>query len=385
MDDSQVPPPTAQATSGEAIYFSYVPKPGLGRLSIVNFLLGIVTLTIYRFWAKTEVRKHIWSCVHINGQPLEYTGRGSELFKGALIVFLVFGLPIVLAVTGLTLAYGPEHPAIAGIQGITFLAVAVLWGAAIFRARRYQLSRTLWRGIRGTLEGSAMTYSLLYFGRMLAKAVTLGWATPVMNLQLQENIISAMRFGDLPFKFRGRAGPLYPSYALCWFATIGAFIGAALLLGGLIGAYFGGDLAATFGDIFGEQQEPTEEQAQNIAILIAGIFALYLGFYAIYPAIWAFYSAREMATFAGYTSASEARFAMDVSAWEVIKLLFGNFFIAVLTLGIAMPFVSQRNVRFLCDRIKVSGTINVDAIRQSQARLDKTGEGLADAFDIGGF
>ena len=61
---------------GNTIGIEYVPRPGLGRLAIVNFLLNLVTLTIYRFWAKTNVRKHIWSCVHINGQPLEYTGRG---------------------------------------------------------------------------------------------------------------------------------------------------------------------------------------------------------------------------------------------------------------------------------------------------------------------
>ncbi len=382
MSDSLAASPPAP--EGEAINFAYVPRPGLGRLSIVNFLLGIVTLTIYRFWAKTEVRKHIWSCVHINGVPLEYTGRGMELFKGALFVFVVLGLPAVLAIAGISLAYGPEHPAVAGVQGVLFLVVALFWGAAIYRSRRYQLSRTLWRGIRGSLDGSATTYSLLYFGKLLARAITLGWATPVLNLSLQEHIVGTMTFGDLPFKFKGRAGPLYPSYALCWFGTIGGFIVAAVVLGGTLGTFFGSDLAGLIGDMFDDQWEPTGEQARTLIALVTGIFLLYLGFFAIYPAIWAIYSAREMATFASYTTAGAARFAMDVKAWDLIKLMFGNFFIAVLTLGIAMPFVQQRNVRFLCDRMKVDGAIDVDAIKQSTSALDRTGEGLADAFDIGG-
>lgn len=381
MSDSHAT--THSAPGGETVNFAYVPRPGLGRLAIVNFLLGVVTLTIYRFWAKTEVRKHIWSCVHINGVALEYTGRGMELFKGALIVFAVLGLPAVLAISGISLAYGPQHPAVAGIQGLLLLIVTLFWGAAIYRSRRYQLSRTLWRGIRGSLDGSATTYSLLYFGKLLARAITLGWATPVLNLSLQEHIIGTMKFGDLPFRFKGRAGPLYPSYALCWFGTIGSFILAAIVLAGAFGVYFGGDLAGTFGDIFNDQQ-PSGEQVAKIAIAVTSLFLLYLAFFAIYPAIWAYYSAREMAIFASYTTAGAARFAMDVKAWDMIKLMFGNFFLIVLTLGIATPFVQQRNVRFMCDRLRVDGSIDVDAIRQSVSALDRTGEGLADAFDIGG-
>ncbi len=44
----------------------------------------------------------------------------------------------------------------------------------------------------------------------------------------------------------------------------------------------------------------------------------------------------------------------------------------------------QRLVRYLCERIKVEGTVDVAHIAQSQAPLDKMGEGLADAFDVGG-
>ena len=61
---------TGAPPAGEPIRIDYVPRDGLLRLTIINFLLGIVTLTIYRFWAKTNVRRHIWRCVHINGEPL---------------------------------------------------------------------------------------------------------------------------------------------------------------------------------------------------------------------------------------------------------------------------------------------------------------------------
>jgi hypothetical protein len=37
----------------------------------------------------------------------------------------------------------------------------------------------------------------------------------------------------------------------------------------------------------------------------------------------------------------------------------------------------------MCDRLEVIGTIDVDRILQSRTALDSTGEGLADAFDLG--
>jgi uncharacterized membrane protein YjgN (DUF898 family) len=377
--------PSAATPRGEPLRFDYVPRPGLASLCIVNALLGILTLSIYRFWARTNVRKHIWSCVHINGQPLEYTGRGVELFKGALIVFLVLGLPTVLLVAGLHIAYGPEHPAIAGVQFLLFLTVALLWGAALFRARRYQLSRTLWRGIRGGLEGSATTYTLTYFGAMLARGLTFGWSTPVMNYNLQEQMIGGMRFGDMPFSFRGRAGPLYPSYAACWFLTLLVGAGLMVLLGTVIASTVGDNLAVIFGDVPGEQVEPSAEQAWNIAILVAGLVALFVLFGAVYPIIWAFYTAREMSYFANFTKIGGAQFRLNATAGSLILLLIGNLLIWLFTLGIATPYVQQRLIRYLCDRLEVEGTVDVDRILQSKAPLDATGEGLADALDVGGF
>jgi uncharacterized membrane protein YjgN (DUF898 family) len=191
-----IPPPESRTPGGVAIQVTYVSRRGLVSLSIVNFLLVVATLTIYRFWAKTRVRRHIWSCVHINGEPLEYTGTGKELFLGALVVFLLFVLPLVMLAVGLTLWLGPEHSLIGNVQMAGTALVLILFGMAIYRARRYRLSRTLWRGIRGTLIGSAWTYSFLYFGSLLLKAVTLGWSTPAMNLELRQRLVREMRFGD---------------------------------------------------------------------------------------------------------------------------------------------------------------------------------------------
>jgi len=369
--------------AGEHIRLEYVRRAGLGRLAIVNFLLNVVTLTIYRFWAKTNVRKHIWSCVHINGQPLEYTGRGIELFKGALIVFGLFVLPFVLVATFISIALGPEHPALFAVYGLLYLLIFVLWGAALYRARRYQLSRTLWRGIRGTLVGSSMIYSLTYFGSMMARGMSLGWTTPVLNTVLQEQIIGDMRFGGLAFKFKGRAGPLYPTYALCWFLSLLALIVFAFVFGAEVAALFGPEVEKVFDEFFQPDSKPTSEQILTVSTVLAILGFSFLAMFLVIPMLWAIYSAKELATFAAYTRAGNATFKLNATAGSLISLVIVNLLILIFTLGIGRPFMQQRLIRYMCDRLEVVGTIDVHRIAQSQAALDRSGEGLADAFDLG--
>jgi uncharacterized membrane protein YjgN (DUF898 family) len=375
------PTPTAPelspVSSAEQLVFTYVKRPGLLKLTIVNFLLGIVTLGFYRFWAKTNVRKHIWSSVHINGEPLEYTGTGKELFKGFLVVFGIFVLPYALALAAVNIIQGPTSVLAIVLQYAFLLVVYVLWGFAIYKARKFQLSRTLWRGIRGTLVGSAMTYSLLYFGSLLAKSMSMGWATPVMNTVLAEQITNDMRFGDAAFKFKGRAGPLYPTYALCWFLTLAAIIAVIALIAA------SSSLSSYFTEMFDSTTSPESMQTIIGYIVLAGV-VLFLIFMLIIPMLWAVYIAKEMRTFATYTRFDGVPFALNATAGSVIRLTVINLLLIVFTLGIASPFVIQRTVKFFVDRLKVLGLIDIDRIRQSQAKLETRGEGLADAFDIGG-
>jgi uncharacterized membrane protein YjgN (DUF898 family) len=361
----------------EKLEFSYVKRPGLLKLTIVNFLLNVISLGFYRFWAKTNVRKHIWSSVHINNEPLEYTGTGMELFKGFLVVFFVFILPYGIGVTAATFIQGPESPIAVLLQMVFFLVIYVLWGFAVYKARKFQLSRTNWRGIRGTLVGSAMTYSLLYFGSLFAKSMSLGWATPVMNTVLAEQITNDMRFGDAAFKFKGRAGPLYPTYALCWFLTLAAIILVIVLL------VSSTTLSGYIWELFSDAASPESmEQIAGYLALAGGV--LFLLFMLIVPMLWAIYSAKEIRTFADYTRFDGVPFEINATAGSVIWLTVINLLLIIFTLGIAWPFVQQRVVKFVVDRLKMHGLVDVDRIRQSTAKMDRRGEGLADAFDVGG-
>ena len=167
-------------------------------LVFVNLLLQILTLGIFRFWARTRERRFLWSHVSLGEDRLEYTGRGLELFLGFLIVMIVL-IPIGAIFQGLSLAVGDSEPGIIIVTVLYITGLMFLIHLAIYRTRRYRLSRTLWRGIRGTLTGSPVRYALVAMawrnlwrnrGRTLvtASALALGYLSAVLMVGLTDGM-----------------------------------------------------------------------------------------------------------------------------------------------------------------------------------------------------
>lgn len=384
-----LPSPDTSSTKlpGSQLRFDYIPRPGLLGITLTNLFFNLITLTIYRFWARTNVRRHIWSCVHIDGEPLEYTGRGIELFIGALIVFGVLILPFVLLLMALQIGLGPEHPAVFIVQFVFFLMIFGLWGMAVYRARRYQLSRTLWRGIRGALVGSPWSYTGLHAGASLLAPMTLGWSTPAMNLNLQERMIGDMRFGSMPFRFSGTAGPLYGRYAIAWCLAVVIFLSVLIAGGVLTYLAFSQEIWTILSEAESNTSTPPgtpgERETQIVMMVLAGMGVFVLA-WLVQSLVWPIYMAREMAVFASYTTLDRARFKLDATAGSLLLLTIGNVLLWIFTIGIATPFIQQRTIKYMCDRLSFIGEIDIATILQSPAPVPRSGEGLADAFDVGG-
>ncbi|MNQ58411.1 hypothetical protein D3C85_726160 [compost metagenome] len=223
--------------AGEVLRFhsTLEPKRFLG-LSLRNGLLNIVTLTLYRFWGKTEVRRRVWQGVRLNGDAFEYTGRGKELFIGFLLALLVLGLPMLLAVFAVQFG-GPA--AIAVLYPVLYFGMFWLWGFGIFTAFRYMASRTTWRGVRFRLGGSARSYGFKYLGAIFLSGLSMGWYWPVAQRGLAEKLWDELRFGDRRIRFRmSRAEKVsvYGSYALGWVGTAVGYIAFVIGMGVLFAA-----------------------------------------------------------------------------------------------------------------------------------------------------
>ena len=204
-------------------------------IGFYTFAFNVLTLTLFRFWGRTHFRRQLWSDTTIDGQALEYTGLGKELFIGFLIAIFTVMLPTVGLVLGAQLFL---HEA-AAVLVVLVLYIGLFWliGVAIFLARRYVISRTRYRGIRFEQQGSATEYGSHAFGYGFLSAITLGWFSPAARIRLSKYMWSRAYFGDKRIQFddtpEAMAELVYPSYALQWFGGIvlyALFIKTALSL-----------------------------------------------------------------------------------------------------------------------------------------------------------
>lgn len=226
--DAAVPPPlpggtmagTSDTADGGLAYDGRL-MPLIGLL-LLNMLLSAVTLGIYRFWARTAVRRFFWGETRLLGDRLDYLGRGLELFLGFLIVIAIL-LPLAI-LFNVTVALLP--PVAAGIANVAYVVVlAFLVNVAIWRARRYRLSRTAWRGVRAGQDGSAIGYALRAMGWFLAGFASLGLLHPVGRRALTRYRLTHTLFGRQRLRFDAPLGPLYRAWLPVWVVGLAALAG----------------------------------------------------------------------------------------------------------------------------------------------------------------
>ena len=204
----------------------------LGGMLLRGYVLLIPTIGLYRFWLTTWKRRFYWANTEIDGDPLEYTGNAVQLLLGFLMALAIF-----VPVYGL-LFYLSTQSSEAAVIGYGGLGVA-LWfmmGYAIYRARDFRLSRTLWRGIRCDQGGSAWGYAVRRFFWSLLVLMTAGLAYPFMAANLWRYRYRHSWYGDRQFGFTGSwkqlARPFYLTY-LAIAVTAAAGLGMGSAMGGL--------------------------------------------------------------------------------------------------------------------------------------------------------
>ncbi|HEY1246132.1 MAG TPA: YjgN family protein [Hyphomicrobiaceae bacterium] len=364
-----------QRFGAEPLALTWKQQSGLIGLSIVNFILRLLTLGIYHFWGKTEVRRRIWSAIRLNGEPLEYTGTGMELFLGFLVVLFCFFVPLLVVGFALVYAYGQQSGVVQAYYVLAYVTFFFLIGAAIHRALRYRLARTRWRGIRGGLEGSSVRFAWTYFWTALLVPFTLGWIMPWRATKLQGLLSNDMRFGNRPFRFLARSGPLYGRFAVAWVGTILLFVAASA-----------GVAASMY--LVGFDPQPAAVPGRPPSInpkAVAAIVPVMLVFYLLFGLIVAWYQAGAFNHFAAQTSYEGATFKGNLTTWSMIWLVISNLLIVSLTFGLLAPVAQARAVRYVVERLSIEGVVPVTEIAQRAEDPMRRGEGLSQVFDVDAF
>lgn len=219
--------------SSPGLETEYVGRRGrLFGLALVTTFLTVLTLGIYRFWMKTRLRRFYWSAIRPDGHPLEYVGQPLEKLLGFLVavVFLAFYLGVVNLIL-MFVSFSLFNTNFAA-YAVSFVGVLPIIFYAQFRARRYILARTRWRGIRFGMEAGAVGYAWRAALHWTITILTLGLLWPRMTFLLEKYRTDRTYFGTERFEQTGNWRMLYPVF---WFVILGAVVlasGAAMLYQG---------------------------------------------------------------------------------------------------------------------------------------------------------
>lgn len=334
-------------------------------LALVNLLLSILTLSLYRFWGKTRVRRSLWGGIEAWGDPVEYTGTGKELFLGFLVVLFLIYLPLAFGYGWAQMLVVSGNPLGGVLVSVLYLLTVLLVTAGMYRARRYQMSRTRWRGIRGGQRGSAISYAARSLLVWVLVPVTLGWAWPWGEMWLARYRLSNTTFGDTPLHCEAHASGLYRRFLLVWISGVVFAVVATLL------AYGTAEVARG-----GAEQEALAGTAFALMLFAAAILILALP--------WAWYRAGFYRNLAAGTSFEGGRFAATLGAWSLMRLVAGNMAILLFSLGVLRPWASLRTFRYACAHLEVEGEPDFARVHASTAAVPGMGEGLISVFDGAG-
>src|ERR1044072_412157 len=206
--EAPAPPPNGARFLGDERAF--------WRLLTRGAFLLLVTLGIYRFWLATDGRRFFSDNTEIAGDGLEYIGTARELLLGFLIaIALLVPLNIVFFLS----AFGSGW--LSQLSGLLALILLALLGQfAVYRARRYRLTRTVYRGIRFHQTGAAWRYAICAIFWWAVIGVTLGLAYPFAQASLERFKLRNTYYGDLQGHFVGSATRLFFREVLFWVVIV---------------------------------------------------------------------------------------------------------------------------------------------------------------------
>ena len=376
-------------------------------------VLLMLTLGIYRFWLTTDIRRYLWSSTEVADESFEYTGTPRELLLGFLIAIAVL-VPLYSTFFLLTLMLGEIWSALA------LLVLTFLGQYAVFRARRYRLTRTVYRGIRFHQTGSALRYSVCAVLWWSLVVLSLGLAYPFAQSQLEHFKMRHTFFGNLPGRFQGSGWRLLVRGLPLWAIAVVPFtIGAtatvlavdwnalgsagaaedkletsglagAVVFAALTGAWLLLSIALLYpifqaivlrwwvsGLRFGEV-------SLRSRLRIAQVFKIYARFFG-YAVVFTLIAAALVASMAlGLPKISGEP---DSMRSELITTAFGLGAYVAIALGYSTIYQGTVKLglwRCVIESLDVS---NVEALEQVAAAggpASPVGEGLADALNVGG-
>ncbi len=295
-------------------------------LYLKNLVLTLLTLGIYRFWARVAVYRWVYQHTSFHGARFDYHATGKEKFIGFLKGLLLLS-PVVLLLFllhGLLTSEGvpSELAFILCLYGFFFL-MFLLRPLLLVGSLRYNLARTSWSGLRFRFDGRVKECYALYLRDLLFMILTLGFYWSWHHVKVRSFKAHHTLFGGDRFEFRGSG-----------LEFLGLFIGGTML------CYM------TFG-LF-------------IPWYIAWLTAFQI------DNLW----------FQG------KRFKSRLDGLKVLQVLLIGLVVTIGTLGIGLPWAIKNYLEMYVNTIEYTGKLDLDALKGGfDPKASAFVEGIGEAGD----
>ena len=280
--------PEPARPEGEGLRLEAVPAPLAGHV-VKGIVLTIITFGIYRFWYRTGLRRYYWNNTRLAGDRFEYTGTGKELFIGFLIAIAIV-IPIYLIVTLVGLVGGAVlGPVLASIIGALIMPAVIQ--ILTYRARRYRLLRTRYRGLRFHQTGTGIGYLMRTLKWIILTGLTLGIIYPYLRRALERYKIEHTWYGSARGSFSAPVKPMMKMWLLMWGLVVLAMIAGAMVSTSLALGSGGGAIGA-------------------LLLMILMVVLL--------PVAWQAFRVREFRAFVGGTKIGDVALSSDLKTASVV-------------------------------------------------------------------
>lgn len=404
---NQVPDTNPQNSFG-----FYAARGAYFKMLLKFMLLQIITLGIYRFWAKTHVRRYLWSSTEFLGDRFEYLGTAKELFIGFLIA-VAFLVPLGVVNHFAELMLGADSTGFAIYSLMYFGVLMFLINFAVFRLWRYRLTRTSWRGIRFGMQQGALKYSIRAIFWMVLTVITIGLAYPWMRANLTRYKINQISFGQASFFNKFSGSKLFKFYILLWISIVSFIL--------LQSSYYITGLFDGFN--LGKEGLSVSEKIDRLTVHLY-LKQLVLVPLILIPVFYVLYKVKEYTLLLNSTTIGSSSlksffrirdslsitisFVLALVIWmgvcaAIVYGLIGTLEIGsmgdmesiIAIAGIVIFFLGMGLIyriifeftllRKIIETTEVSDISNIEKISRSDKDISTHGEGFADAFDVGAF
>lgn len=314
---------------------------------IVNLLLTIVTLGIYSAWAKVRTKRYFNGNTILAGHSFDYHANPVAILKGRIIVV------VVLIVLNLLSQVSP----FLAIPILIFYAIALPW--VIVRGLRFNANMTSYRNVRFGFNNTKWNAFKAYIAWPFLAILSLGILQPFASRANARFLGDGHSYGSSEFFANP---PLKPYYNALGIVALMIVVPIACLVGfGVLSA--SGSTTGMIAQI-------------GITTFIVLLYAAIISGLLIYTVYSRNIGFGNLHLKGGHS------FESNVKVKSYIWIIFSNFLLTLVTIGLYIPWAKVRLARYLADHTAMIAKGDLDQFAASQ--IDQSGVASGEFLDIEG-